>query len=236
MKIFTLLLIALVYTNGVRADDKPSLVSVWGRCLRSTTPDRGSVTLIIQQEHSDVKVATKNATMQYEQSLDAAKALKLADASYETNNLEVTPMDDWVQGKRVHRGYRARFAFTVTTTDLSRLGDLIALGGRFKVQQIEGPEQFLSPGKQKSEYESCLEEAVNNARDKAKKLVSAGGAKLGKIYSVSERGSSGIPHRSSRKLSMVMEDEDGMAAHSAPSIEVQKNIMTVDVDVSFEIN
>ena len=61
------------------------------------------------------------------------------------------------------------------TSDIARLGDIIAAASKSGTQEISGLSTFVSPSAMQSAREACLETATRNAASKALKLASGAG-------------------------------------------------------------
>jgi uncharacterized protein YggE len=202
---------ALLITAAARATDRT--VSVSGQCLRTAFPDRGSLVVTPDFQDKDIKVATRKAAESYEKIKKEVQALKLKDIELQTNEYSVNELVEYVKGKPVSRGYRARMGLQVTTSETARLGEVIAIAASNSVKDVGALSTFLSDEKSRSEREACLEEAIQHASAKAARMAHAAGARLGKIVTlVEEQGYSPQPVRP-----MFMEKSMALSAEAAPA-------------------
>ena len=92
----------------------------------------------------------------------------------------------------------------------------------------------------KTEYESCLETATSNARDKADKLAKGAGVRIGKVVSIEEGiRSNNESENSSRgmlKLGMAPMKEAAEGDVSAPQITTRAENLTVSASVKFSVD
>ena len=142
---------------------------------------------------------------------------------------------EWEKNREVMRGYRARMGLWVSTSEIQKIGEIIAIASKEKVKDVNSLQTYLSDEKQLQEEVACLGDAAKNARVKAEKLASALGAKLGEVMQMNETGRS-LPHwprpmmmqKSMGMRAMAMED-----ANSAPSVEAGQQNLSLTVQVSF---
>jgi len=221
-------------TQSASASSIPAtdLISVTGECFRSVLPDRAQVSVGAQVRNKDRAQASTTASDLYAAALKQVKDLDLKGAAFETTALDVvewTEYDD--RGREQRMGFIAQAMFTVTTSEPSRAGEVIQLADKLGMQNIQGPRLFASDDLRRSTYESCLEEAVRNARAKAEKIArAAGGSGPGPLWSVQESQSSsslqaGRDYGQSRAKT---------GAGEAPRIELQAMPVQVTVAVAFK--
>lgn len=229
MKAFIFLsLIALSFPAS--ADERS--VTVKGACLRNLLLDRGSVTVTSDILDKDVSVASKKVTGSYNKFRDAVQKLNLKDLQLTTTESSTYEQKDWVNGKEVSRGYRVRMGLQVSTSETSRLGEVIAVAGQHGIKSVGGLSLFLSPEKLKTERESCLEEATRNARAKANSVAIGAGMKLGKALRIQEDSAGGDSPAFLRQAPMMAErkEMDVAPVDSAPEK------FNVEVTATFEMN
>jgi uncharacterized protein YggE len=210
-------------------------VSVSGSCLRSVPPDRGSITVTSQQQDLDLQKASKRATEGYEKLRQAVLKLKLKDAELRTNEYDLQEVHEWQKDRNVSKGFRARMGLTVITSETTRLGEIITIASQLGMTDVSRLQTFLSPEKQKVERETCLEEAVKNARSKAEAIGKAANAKVGKVLHVIE----GAPTANEVQpmFDMAMANEPSARKSQAPpSVEASTIKISVDVSAAFALD
>lgn len=220
---------ALVIGAASAAQAADRTVSVSGQCLRTALPDRGSIVITPDFQDKDIKLATRKATESYEKIKKEVQALKLKDLELQTNEYSVNEQIDYVKGKSVSRGYRARMGLLITTSETSRLGEVIAIAANNSVKDVGALSTFLSDEKSREEREACLEEAIQHASAKASRMAKAAGARLGKIVTlVEEQGYAPQPVRP-----MMMEKAyAGMADAAAPAPVIDSSSQKIQLSVS----
>lgn len=220
---------ALITLPALAATERQ--VSVSGVCNRMVTPDRGSIVLTVEYVEPNLPDATEKAARAYEQVLAATKRLGLADFNQRTVEYTVGEKRDWENSKNVFKGYQARMGLWVSTSEIKKLGEVIAVASREKVKNVGSLQTYLSEEKQLSEQLACLKDAAANAEAKAQKLAQALGAKLGDVISMIESGAHAPP--GPRPEVMMMADSAFSAKSAAPSIEAGQQNLALTINVTF---
>jgi uncharacterized protein YggE len=215
--------------------DNVRTVSVSGQCLRTALPDRGSITVVPEFQDKDISVVTKKTTDSYEAVKKAVVALKLKNLEISTSEYSVSAMNDYVKGKTVPRGFRARMGLLVTTSETARLGEVIAIAAKNNVQDVGALYSFLSDETSRSEHEACLEEAIQHASAKAARMAKAAGAKLGKVQSLQEEGSSLPPPPRPMMMAREAMSEDAPLGSVAPSVDTSAQKIQLSVNAVYSL-
>lgn len=208
-------------------------VSVNGSCLRSVQPDRGSITVTSQHQDPDLQKAAKRAAESYEKLRQAVMKLNLKNAELNTSEYDLGEVREWEKDKQVSKGFRARMGLTVTTSETSRLGEIIAIAGQLGLREVSRLQTFLSPERQKAEREACLEEATRNARSKADAIAKAAAAKVVRVLTVVEgtqNANEAQPYYA--KMEMAGAAADRMAP---PNVEASNVKISVEVSATFSL-
>jgi uncharacterized protein YggE len=214
--------------------EKVSGIAVAGECLAKVTQDRGSIVVASSVVARTAKEASERATRAHEAVKAAVKKLELKDGISETAGYSVFEECSYNnQGKRECRGYRARMATRFETSEISRLGDIIAVASEQSSEEVSELQTIVSPALMQRERESCLENATRNARAKAAMIAKGAGVKLGRVLSIREAGEdmpiSPIPRGFAMTRAVAEE------ASAAPSIEAKPLNVLVTVSVVFAI-
>ena len=220
--------------NGDTLHPTPSGITVTGECLKKVSQDRGAVTVGTSIVAQKASAAAERAIEAHEHiKVDVAK-LKLKDSTQQTANYSVSEECTYNGGKRLCTGYRANISTRFETSDIPRLGDVIAVAAQHGSEDISQLQTFVSREKLKESREACLETATQNAAAKALKLATGAGVKLGKLLSLSENTAPGgafpIYQRNNN-----MEMKSMSLAASAPSIDSQAEDLQVSVSANYNI-
>lgn len=217
----------------VMAEDLRNFMSVSGECLKSVSQDRGAVTLTADFLDASAGTAAKKATRQYNDILDRVKKMNLKDAQIETSEYSVNEDFDYTpKGERKSRGFRARNGLRIETSEIERMGEVIKIGTDLGVKSISSLSMFVSQQKWKTERESCLEEAYQNAKSKADRLSRVSGVKIKGVARMDESGSSS-PLQYQR--SFYSEAKMGGARSDEAQIQSRSESLQVNLSVQFLI-
>ncbi len=237
LRSLSLFLMAATATASVASADERQFVpgiTVTGECLTKVAQDRGAVTVSSSVVQADARKATEEAIARHERVKKDVAALNLPDFAKQTLSMNVNEECDYNGNRRVCTGYRATVSTRFETSDIPRLGDVIAAASKSGTQDISGLSTFASPGALKKAREACLEVATKNAADKAQKLAAGAGVSLGKLVNLAEDGQAplevAVPQFRARAMA------DGVAAMSAPSIDSQAEDLRVSVVALYAFN
>jgi len=212
-------------------------ISTSGECTATYQADRMKVSLEIKSNDKDAATAFKKVTEDYKKLSDVIKKLNLKDFDLKTTQARLNEDYEWVNNKRVNKGFVGQAGLSITTSEFQRLGEIMS---SFKPQNSNVDSQsfhtFTSSAKSKEVYESCLEKAVENARSKAEKLARAANVKLGSALTVIEGSDSSVQIPTfSRGQAKSMSLEVANVSAADMSAEIGRDDMTVKVQVTFEI-
>lgn len=225
------LLSTFLFLTSISTFASARLISVNGQCISNVYPDRGTLTLVSQFTEKNASIASKKATENYEKIRTAVQKLNLKDLELQTTEHNVQEIFDYVASKRISKGVQASMGLQVTTSDIARLGEVVALGSEIEINRVSNLNIFVSPVKMKTSREDCLIEAIKNAKDKAEKMAKSAGAKVGDVQLIEE-----ISGHDSPSPMYMMESAGAMAKSvAAPRIESQTTLITVNVLVKFSL-
>ena len=228
-------LIALILLVASQAHAVDRTISVSGQCLRTALPDRGSINVVADNQDTDIKVASRKTTDTYEKIKKQVQALNLKDLELQTSEYSVNEQFDYVKGKSVSRGFRARMGLFVTTSETARLGEVIAIAAKNSVKDVGALNTFLSDEKARAEREACLEEAIQHASAKAVRMAKAAGARLGKILTLQEEGGGYAPPPPMPMAKAMMAMSDGAEPERTASIDTSSQKIQLSVNAVYAL-
>lgn len=228
--------VSMLLTGSPRASaqgrDLVRAVSVNGQCLKMVPADRGAIVVTADIQDKDLQQAIKKSTQSYEAVRGAVQKLGLKDAQLTTSEYNVQEVRDWEKDRSVFKGYRARMGLQVATSEISRLGEVIAIAAKLGVRDVGALRTYLSEEKTKRERESCLEMAITNAQSKAARMAKAASAKLGRVLTMTEEGAEApnppIMHMKSANVEM-----EASADMAPPSVDASSERISVNVNVTY---
>ena len=215
------------------SDSRPNGISVLGECITKVAQDRGSVTVASAVVAKSPKDASEQAVRAHEAIRAEVRKLNLRDGVAETAGYTVTEECSYPDGRKVCSGYRARLATRFETSEIGRIGEVIAVASKLGSEEVSDLHTLVSPQLMQREREGCLEQATRNALAKAQKIAQGGGVKLGRLLSVSESGAVEPPIVPfPRAVAM----EGMMVKSAAPSIEAKPEDVRVVVSAVYAID
>jgi uncharacterized protein YggE len=210
-------------------------ITVSGECLTKVVQDRGRVSLGSTSLAPKPKEASENAIKAHEALKARVKALGLKDFLSETSDYSVFQDCAYTGGKRSCQGYRARITTTFETSDIPRLGDIVAVASEMGTEEVSALQTFASPELLKRAREACLEIAAKDAAAKAQKLASGAGVKVGRVLALDE--SVGDTHPTPFRARAMAPEIAAMSdtAAGGPSIDSRPIDLQVQISATYSI-
>ena len=221
-------------TTLVHAQEK-NTVQVQGSCDIKVIPDRGTVTFTAENQNKDQTIAVNLTNKQINQLKDKVLGHKFKDLELKTTNYQVYPVREYEKDKLVEKGMRASLTLEITTSEISKLGELMVDASKIGIRQVGDLTTFLSLEKNREEYSKCLEVAAENARHKAERLAKKLGFKIGDVVSVLEIPNSPNPPIPMTLHRPMMKGGPQAMDMAASSLEVGQQIFSTTLQVSFGI-
>jgi uncharacterized protein len=214
--------------------DTRSIINVSATGETAIAPDLAYLSLAVMRESPTAREALTANNAAMGEVLAAMKAFGLEDRDLQTSNFSINPVyvypnPDQPQTPPKITGYQVSNGLTVRVRDLAKLGEILDQAVTLGVNSGGG----VTFGNDKPEeaIKSARIEAMKEAVDKAKTLVEAAGAKLGKIISVNENFNQPQPMA---MMAARMEMADAPAPKSVP-MAAGESSYSVNVNVAFEI-
>ncbi len=209
-----------------------SFVSVTGKCQIKVVPDQASLSFTAEALEKDQKKSVSKITTQMNELTEQVKALKLKGMVLETSNYSVQQQRDWENNKMIDKGYRASVTLTISSNEITRMGEAMSLGSKIGITNISNMRTFLSLEKEQAEYLKCLDIAADDARSKADQLAKKLKAKVGDVLEIHEHQQVASPTPVYERTMMAMKG----AADSAPvQIEAGQQIFSTQIEVKFSL-
>lgn len=213
----------------------PRGIVVSGECLTKVVQDRGSVVIGSTIVAKSTKEASERAIKAHESLKTRVIGLKLKDFISETAEYSVNQECSYDQGKRRCEGFRARLATRFETSEIGRIGDIIAISSELGSEEVSDLSTFASPETLKSAREGCLEVAMKNAASKAQILAKGAGVLLGKLQLVQEVSSHGGPRPFPLARRAFEAEAMSDTASAAPSIDARPLDLKIEITAQYGI-
>ncbi len=150
---------------------------------------------------------------------------KITGEDIKTNNYSLSPKYDYIKGKSVLAGYVLSQTLTVMVRDLSKIGKILDGSVEKGANQINSVSLFVD--KPEELKNKAREEAVKQAKEKAKSVSQIAGFRLGRLVNFNENLSGEPP--------VFYEALGKGGAASAPQIEPGTQEIKVSVTLTYLI-
>lgn len=206
---------ALAYAQQPDAPDEP-MVSTTGEAVVEAAPDRAWIMLTAESRAGNPREAQKRNADAMNPVLEKLKAAGIPADAIRTVGYDLQQEWDYVNNRRVSRGYVARNSVDVRVDNIDRVGELLEIAVGSGATSVGGI-RFDIKDRGKLEREA-IRMAVADARARAEAAAAGAGMSIARIMRVDVHGVGGPPPP--RPL-MMMRQEAAIAgdASSAPPIE-----------------
>jgi uncharacterized protein YggE len=191
---------------------EPPIVVTNGQAIVKRAPDRAFVSFATETRAPKPDQAQKDNARAMEKVRDELRGQKIADEAIRTTSFNLREDVDWVNGKRVARGFVVSNVIEARVDALDTLGSLLdavvkagatSVGGiRFDLKDRDGADR------------EALRLAVTDARARAEAVAAGAGVRVVRVQSVEEQGAAEVPRP------MPMMRMDAAVAADAPSTPV----------------
>lgn len=162
-----------------------------GEGLIQVAPDRAWITIAAETRGPSAREAQQRNTEAMRPVQDALRKAGLPAEAVRTVGYDLQQEFDFVNNKRVSRGYVARNSIEVRVDDVSRLGELLELSVGQGATTVHGLRFDL---KDRARLErDALRQAVTDARMKAEAAAAGAGRAVDRVIKVEEGGGSTPP-------------------------------------------
>lgn len=171
-----------------RMPDPPTVVAN-GQAVVKRAPDRAFVSFATETRASRPEQAQRDNARAMEKVRDELRDLRIPDEAVQTTSFNLREDVDWVNGKRVPRGYVVSNVIEVRVDTLDLLGRMLddvvkagatSVGGiRFDLRNREAAER------------EALRRAVEDARARAEAAAAGAGVRIVRIQTIEEGAAEG---------------------------------------------
>ncbi len=208
-------------------------ISVSGSGNVSVAPDEVSVKLTVLTEESDSEEAVNKNNNITEEVINAIKGQDLEDAKIETTGFNLQPLYNYNDDKPPEiYAYRVTNTVEVTTTEIERVGDLMATAIDAGANDIGSLSFNLSDEAQREAKRNALAKATKDAREKAIAIANSLEVKIGQIYYINESGISYPGPFYIEEAVAEMEAPEGKGV-SRPPVSPRELEVTANVEITF---
>jgi hypothetical protein len=200
-----------------------STVVVAGEGIVHAVPDRAWITVGAESRASSAREAQRRNTELMTPILDKLRAAGLPADAIRTIGYDVQYEWDFVNNKRVGRGYVARNTVEVRVDSIDRVGEFLEMAAGSGATSLGGV-RFDVKNRAQLQREA-LKLAVEDARGKAEAVAAAAGRGISRILQIAEQGAGDDPPRPMFRTMAA-------AADAAPPVSVGQLEVTASVRVT----
>lgn len=235
-----LLVVSLACVARCDDDDRePALITVTGTGIAKGTPEEVVVSVGIQLRNNTVEDVSSEVDSKSAAVIAYLKDQNVSDSDIQTSYVTLSPYysyDSSQQGKTTPDYYTATKTLTFSLKNLSSYDEIMTNLYDLGINSVNSVNFNIRNATQRQQ--EARRSAVRNAKQIAQTLMSGLGARLGRVYKVSESttdGSSEPPvfFYAAKSLAAVASGSSGVS--SGPSISSGQVEITSSVTVSFYI-
>jgi uncharacterized protein YggE len=219
------LFLCVPLTASAQQPSVPSepLVVTSGQGIVQAVPDRAWVTIGAESRASTAREAQRLNTAAMTPIQEKLRGAGIPADAIKTVVYDVQYEWDYVNNRRVGKGYLARNTIDVRVDAIERAGDILEIAGASGATSLGGI-RFDLKDRSKLEREA-LRLAVADARAKAEAVAAGAGRTIDRIVRIEEQGVSGGP-------APVMYRREAAAAAAAPPIEAGQTELRAQVTLT----
>ena len=223
LTLFFLLLAIPAYAQQPPAPTEPVVITT-GEGLIEAVPDRAWITIGAESRASTAREAQRRNVEAMTPVQNKLKAAGVAAEAIRTVSYDVQYEWDFVNGKRVGRGYVARNTIEVRVDTIDRVGEYLEIAVGSGATSLGGI-RFDLKDRAKLEREA-LRLAVADARGKAEAAATGAGRTIERILRIEEGAMEGGPVPMPRVLRQTMAADAAAAAPpiSAGQMEIRARV------------
>ncbi|MFC6996254.1 SIMPL domain-containing protein [Rufibacter roseus] len=204
----------------------PPLVSVSGQGEVKVVPDQVTFIVGVEVRERTLEEARKIADQRTSALLSALKKSGIDEKNIQTAYVSFQPIYNGEYGQTTPQFYMATRTISVVLNKIDRYDEVMANLYKAGANRVDGVSYQSS---QLSKHqEEARKKAVQNARQKAQTLASEAGAKVGRVYNITEGGTN-----SPSPVMMKMARESMAMGAGEPTLAAGQIVVSAHVEVSF---
>lgn len=237
MRIIRLLLLGLIaVTAPVYAADWPlpsaPHIVVTGQGKIEAVPDIINLSMDINNTADHYAAAKDTVDRVVGKAVQAALAHGVQEANINASKVQATPQYDWQDGNRVYKGEQVSRQITMVLTQADQYNDLVNALLASGISRLGAVTFTFS---QQSQLETqALQNALDNAKQKAQTIASHLGITLGPVIEVAPVGQAAYPRAG--MLSVARADESVALNPGKQPIKQQVRVVFLLGDASHQTN
>jgi len=208
-------------------------ISVTGSGTVKVVPDEGFIDISVITERSTTQAAVDENSQISEEIISAIENLNAENLTIETVSYNLNPLYDYSQKNKPPRiyAYQVTSTLEVTTTDLEKIGEIIATATESGADGISSLYFDLTDESKKTAINDALAKASEDADNKAQAIANSTGLRISRILYISESETSYPgPLYSISKAAEGVEDISGV---TPPTILSQEIEITASINIVY---
>ena len=205
------------------------VVSTSGEGMAQAAPDRAWITVSAESRAPSPSEAQRRNAELMRPVQEALRAARVPDEAIRTVGYDLQQEFDFVNGKRVSRGYLARNSIEIRVDDVTRVGELLEIVVKQGATSVSGL-RFDLKDQAKLEREA-VRLAVTNARLKAEAAAAGAGRTLDRLVRIEEAGGSAPPVPMPQFRALAVQAADA----AAPPVAIGQIEVRAHVTVTFSL-
>ena len=222
LALLLMLVPALVYAQQGAQPTEPVVVTT-GEGVVNVVPDRAWITLSAESRANSPREAQRKNTEAMTPVLDKLKSAGVPSEAIRTIGYDLQQEFDFVNNRRVSRGYVARNTVDVRVDTVDRVGELLEIAVTSGATSVSGLRFDL---RDRGKYErEALRLATSDARMRADAAAAGAGRAVDRVVRVEEQRAGGpMPVPRLAMAREVAQADAGAPAISAGQIEIRAQV------------
>ncbi len=217
---------AVLARSAARAGVPPRQITVIGTGAARATPDRATVQLGVQSEAKTAREALTGNSAKMQALIDELKQAGLQEKDIQTSNFSVSPA--YSPNGRTVTGYQVSNTVAVVLHDITRAAELLDKVVSAGANTIYGMSFGIEDPR--ALEDTARNAAILDARSRAESMARAAGASVGNVLTIGE--TIGMPP----PMPMSMRAAAEMKASGMPSIEAGEQVVSAQVQITYELH
>lgn len=226
-----------VQAFGIQKSDATNSITVQGDSEVFAAPDIATVSFGVQATDKDVKSAQTKVEAIVSKAVGSLATVGVDKKDVQTTYYNANPQYEWSKCVDINCvnnqklvGYQVNETITVKIRNLDKVSDVLGVVGAAGVSDIQGPNFDIED--RDALMQKAREEAIKEAKDRAKVLANDLGVNLGRIVQFYDNSSGGpMPYYATKSVAM----DAGESTPVAPSIEQGQNRIYSSVSIVYKI-
>jgi uncharacterized protein len=214
----------------VPGSSQEPVVVTSGEGLATAAPDRAWISVSAESRAPSPREAQRRNVELMRPVQEALKAARVPDDAVRTIGYDLQQEFDFVNGKRIARGYLARNSIEIRVDDVTRVGELLETVVKQGATSVSGL-RFDLKDQGKLEREA-VRQAVSNARLKAEAAAAGAGRNIDRLVRIEEAGVPGPPVPMPQFRALAAQ---AVEAGGAPPVAVGQIEVRAQVTVTFSL-